>query len=378
MQARIVSAVIAAGVVVVLGLTGVVLTTASKSHLAALRHAVTSPTPTATSKPILQPSVSPTPVMTVSPEPSPTSVATPTASQTEPSFRELLIPKPGGNAYAIVVGQDGAVWFTESECVSGIGRLSEAGTWQHWPITGDCESQPLAITRGPDGNLWFADVWSAYGRVTPDGEITRFTLPESCYPSGITFGPDGNIWLAVGTPQPQSFIAKVTTDGTELAEYQLSASAGMPRGIVAGPDGAIWFTESRGIGRLTTSGVLTEFPVHGSPYQIAVGPDKNLWFVETAGGIGRLTTGGALTEFETPGLGGLQWITVGPDDAMWFTAAASDSIGRISMAGDVTSYALPNGGSQPIGIMSTPDGKIWFTEASIDATGRIGILTLKS
>ena len=34
-------------------------------------------------------------------------------------------------------------------------------------------------------------------------------------------------------------------------------------GITAGPDGALWFTEYWGnkIGRITTAGVITEFPV---------------------------------------------------------------------------------------------------------------------
>ncbi len=144
-------------------------------------------------------------------------------------------------------------------------------------------------------------------------------------------------------------------------------------------------SESAGIGRLTTSGKLTEFPLpqgngSGSPFQIALGPDRNIWFIEYMpegdGRVGRMTTSGALTEFATPGVGGLQWITAGPDHALWFTASHSNSIGRITLDGSVTSFNVPSYRSQPVGIMTGPDGNIWFTEAPGDTTGKIGIFSI--
>src|SRR5215831_2611898 len=48
---------------------------------------------------------------------------------------------------------------------------------------------------------------------------------------------------------------------------------------IGGPDGNFWFceTQTAKIGRVTTSGVFTEFPLaSGSiPYAIATGPDNN-------------------------------------------------------------------------------------------------------
>lgn len=317
--------------------------------------------------------VGPTPVIVGSPSPNPYAAR----------FQELAIPKPGGSPYALVIGADGAVWFTEAECTSGIGRLSKDRGWQHWPITGDCKSQPLAITGGADGNLWFADGWSAYGRITPHGVITMFKTQVASYPSGITTGPDGNLWVAASSPYGKPFLAKIKTDGTELVDYPLPRNE-QPRGIVTGPDGAIWFTENLGIGRMTTAGKLTEFPLpagngSGMPFQIAMGPDRNLWFVEYMpegdGRIGRMTPSGGLTEFRTPGMGGLQWIASGPDNALWFTAAHTDSIGRISLDGAVWSYPVPSLRAQPVGIMTGPDGNIWFAEDPGDTTGKLGIFT---
>ena len=76
-----------------------------------------------------------------------------------------------------------------------------------------------------------------------------------------------------------------------------------PLGIITGPDGNLWFTNSnsRSIGRITPSGVITTFPVPGGvfPDQIAKGADGNLWFTESGfGGVGRMTPAGVVTKYE--------------------------------------------------------------------------------
>src|SRR5476651_1152219 len=55
--------------------------------------------------------------------------------------------------------------------------------------------------------------------------------------------------------------------------------------ITVGPDGALWYTLpiSNEIGRLSTSGSASFFPVHGTPEDITLGPDGNLWFTEYVG-----------------------------------------------------------------------------------------------
>src|SRR5262249_46106453 len=67
-------------------------------------------------------------------------------------------------------------------------------------------------------------------------------------------------------------------------------------GITKGPDGNLWFTENTNnqIGRITTSGIVTRFPLSPSsgPYGITAGPDGNLWFIGDANEIGRITTSG--------------------------------------------------------------------------------------
>ena len=67
-------------------------------------------------------------------------------------------------------------------------------------------------------------------------------------------------------------------------------------GIAAGSDGNLWFAEynprANNIGRVTTSGALTEFPIptpRSEDIDIAAGADGNLWFTENfANNIGRI------------------------------------------------------------------------------------------
>jgi virginiamycin B lyase len=319
------------------------------------------------------------------PTPSPVVIPSPVPGVDASRFREYSIPKPGGTPYAIITTPDGSVWFTEAECTSGIGRMTKDGGWDHWPLAPGCGSQPLAITLGPGGNVWYGDLATGFGQVARDGTFTKFTLPQPGAPLGIAPGPDGNMWIAGVSPQGP-FVEKVSVEGISLGHYALPVKTGEARGIVAGSDGAMWFTESSGIGRITTAGDITEYPLpagngDGSPYQIAAGPDGNLWFVEYLpegiGRVGRMTTSGQLTEFATPGNRGLQWITAGPDKAMWFTGLISNTIARISLSGSVTTYAVPTYRAQPVGIATGADGRIWFAEDALDGTGRIASFSVK-
>jgi streptogramin lyase len=145
---------------------------------------------------------------------------------------------------------------------------------------------------------------------------------------------------------------------------------GFPSDIVTGPDGSLWFTGAgkAGIGRITTSGVITTFPVPASG--ITAGPDGNLWATEFKGGkIAQITTAGVVTEFSIPTANaGPTNITAGPDGSLWFAEQQGNSIGRITTTGVVTEFALPTANSIPDDITTGPYGYLYFTEDS----GRIG------
>ena len=87
-------------------------------------------------------------------------------------------------------------------------------------------------------------------------------------------------------------------------------------------------TPAEKIGRITTCGQITEFPLSPGtrPQRITVGADRALWFSELgANKIGRLTTDGTYTEYDAPG--GPVGITAGPDKALWFVAFTGTASG---------------------------------------------------
>jgi streptogramin lyase len=202
-------------------------------------------------------------------------------------------------------------------------------------------------------------------------------LDERRQPIGITSGPDGNVWFTeVGT----NAIGRITPRGV-VTEFPIPSASSDPESITSGPDGALWFTEygSDSIGRMTTKGMVSEFALPGSYAglaDIATGPDGKLWFTEmNADRIGRITVAGSVTEFSLPMISPLGpkspgGIISGPQGKLWFTE--SPGIGSISPAtGAIEEYGLPTVDASPAGVAVGPDGNIWFTEPQRDLVGRL-------
>ena len=248
-------------------------------------------------------------------------------------------------------------------------------------------TNPAGITRGPDGNLWYTEANPAaggIGRITPSGAIEQFTngLTSGSSPTGIAAGSDGALWF---TESDSDKIGRITTSGT-ITEFNVPTANSFPDQITAGPDDALWFTEHDGnkIGRITTAGSFTEYAIpsaNAQPLGITVGPDGALWFVENgANKIGRIDTGGAITEYST-GItpnSGPTGITTGPDGALWFTEHNVDKIGRVTPSGVITEFSSGMVSGGPAGITAGPDGNLWYTEQDNGQIGRIttaGVVT---
>ncbi len=340
-------------------------------------------------------------------------------------------PPPGPTK--ITVGPDGALWFTG---IPGeVGRITTAGVVTEFAVplvpppagssagTVSTEAVLLAITTGPDGALWFTGVPGEVGRITTTGVVTKFAVPDIPPPAGspkgtastpatlsaITVGPDGALWFT-GVPGE---VGRITTSGmvTEFAVPDVPPPAGSPAGtastvatltsITAGPDGALWFAGVPGeVGRITTTGVVSELTLPASPSsdgvvpqpdEIISGPDGNLWCIATDGfgpdiAIGQITPAGALTLFNVPGnFNVIADLTSGPGGNLWFTEqedgvtlGEQPAIGEITTGGVTKLYGLPQGTTpdpsrgvpvDPTVITTGPDGALWFGENG--AIGRI-------
>ena len=239
------------------------------------------------------------------------------------------------------------------------------------------------------------DLESLEGRELLAGVVAEYPLASPpANPGAITAGPDGNLWFITDRATPGSFpatilavsIGRITTAGV-FTEFPITTPGAYPSDITSGPDGALWFTENTSsgprIGRITTDGVITDFPA-GSIYiipgnerigNITAGPDGALWFTETSssdgspfhvrGGIGRITTAGELSLFSIPSIP--SDITAGPDGALWYTTLSGLSSPLKPTIGRITTAGVST--EFPIAnyagqITSGPDGALWYTEGS--------------
>jgi virginiamycin B lyase len=147
-----------------------------------------------------------------------------------------------------------------------------------------------------------------------------------------------------------------------------------PFWITPGPDGNLWFTDTdaSAIGRITPDGTVNLFPIGPGkrPYAIVAGADGNLWFTEMAvDKIGVVTPFGQLIhEYTVPGVEPHPaGITAAPNGDIWFTHEGTgenvtNSVGRITLDGFITSYELYPCACFPIGIATGADGNLWATE----------------
>src|SRR5207302_895999 len=170
-----------------------------------------------------------------------------------------------------------------------IALASSAPTLTTFPLSTNL--QPVSITTGPDGNVWFSEFPppgvnspGAIGRITPAGAVTQYPVRQGSDPFGLTTGSDGNLWFANLGSIARMTPTGVETDFTVPAPGGARAVTGQP--VTTGPDGNVWFTfnasSSDWIGRVTPTGVISLFPI---PYDsssiltsITTGPDGNIWY----------------------------------------------------------------------------------------------------
>ena len=202
----------------------------------------------------------------------------------------------------------------------------------------------------------------------PTVSLTLYPVGGLTSGSGITVGPDGAVWFT-----ESDTIGRITTSGA-ITEYAVTVDNNNLGNITAGPDGALWFAPNvGGVGRITTSGTITEYldKSFGSVNSITIGPDGALWFTDRAVNVvGRVTTNGAFTVYPLPGASYPNNITTGPDGALWFIQGGGSQIGRLSTAGVYSFWAIPTA-TGATGITAGPDGAMWFAGNGPGKVGRI-------
>lgn len=226
----------------------------------------------------------------------------------------------------------------------------------------------LGLREGPDHNMWFLDPnGGATVRMSMGGAIKEFhgVLPGNSV--SMTVGADNKFYVTNQT----STIYRVTTTGATASFPIPSGDLTKFGGLTLGPDGNVWFVEDDHIGKITTSGTITEFAYPTQPGSnvfgdITTGSDGNLWFSESAQNkIGKIVPStGVIKMFSITPTCSPSAMVLAKDNNIWFACRSSPpQTGRITPSGNIKIYAIGGG---PYGNDSAqfgargPDGEPWF------------------
>lgn len=270
------------------------------------------------------------------------------------------------------------------------------------------------ITASPDGRVWFTTQFPrTLSAADMSGSIATPTVIDTnidAEPYGITAGSDALLYYALAQPSgpsapPGSYVGVANpANGLANEQWYGGGTPAQPQYPVTAPDGLIRVTQSgssgnanaSAIGKIALSaggtnpaapGILaqTTTPTAGAiPQKIVAGPSDTsanptpaLWFVEFATGrIGRVTEisggGGDPTDFvEEYALlpaNGPQDIELGPDGNLWITLYAQNKVARVTPPSTfsgiptVTTFDLPAGGTNILGIAAGPDNNMWVAQ----------------
>lgn len=182
--------------------------------------------------------------------------------------------------------------------------------------------------------------------------------------------------LVLGTVLAALLALPAVGRAVTFEKYPLPTSAADASQIVAGPDGALWFTETNAnkIGRITTSGKISEIPVpNDTPGTSDSGPTKivasggALWFLTDLGeSVYRLTTSGTLTEL-AQGNAVVSGYAIAPSDdgGVWVMTTDNGELVRVSPSGTTTPFPASYANTL-FGIAEAPDGSVWFNNGGSD------------
>ncbi|GEM_PF-1692336 len=219
----------------------------------------------------------------------------------------------------------------------------------HLPSDGDLYDTH-EIYAGPDGMIYFTQkLQDRVGRITLDGRLELFSLPEGSNPHGLRFSSTGGWYVTLENFDEIVELSK--EDGSIIAAYSVAFDCPQIQGIV-GPHGfaidqrdRLWYT-----GR--TSDVLGWVdPATGEhkrfelPTRPEIAPNFDFFLVKPQ------ASAPINIDFDREG-------------NAWFVNLQTNQIGRIDLQDQMTLFDIEGFGTdntRPINVFQGPEGFIWVT-----------------
>ncbi len=212
-------------------------------------------------------------------------------------------------------------------------------------------------------------------------QFAEFALGACRYPADIISGKGSTLWFNLESskrtiaPFPAgcpdyAAIGRITTAGT-VTEFPVHDRIGA---IATKSDGSLWFTHRGAIGEITPDGTIRMFPLakFKGASEVSFAPDGSLWFADfLSASIGQIDTSEnvrLLRTFQLKGRPGS--MAVDHHGTAWFTDPDTNSIGWITPHGDTREIELPARNSYPAEVTIGSDGAVWFTEYNAGKIGR--------
>lgn len=269
-------------------------------------------------------------------------------------------------------------------------------------VTGefDLPGMPDQLAAGPDGFIWvIVGGTNDFSRVAPDGTVTSYDATNLSNPVGVTAGPDGNMWFTqingvvkISPSNPTQGEAttinaiggaqEIVSDGTDLWTASGDKVVRVPpaspntpqiftinglnaRGIAVGSDGLIWIADfgSNRVFSLTTADVQTPYDLgaNAGVQDVAAGPNGQVVIPRPGQqNIGLLSPGGTPTAFPTPA-GDPFGATFGQDGAYWVAQFLSNDLGRLTPDGQYSVLGGLSANSGPRYVTTGPGNTLWVS-----------------
>lgn len=276
------------------------------------------------------------------------------------------IPRSGTNDDVAILGPDAAVWFGDRRG-NRIVRLDAEGKQKPFVPGSGATSGLSGLAFGADGALWYTKASSnRIGRIAAHGvPALEFEAPESnSNPEGLLADRAGRLWFY---SRPRNYVGLLRTNATvQVHRGPVALSTGFaPRAMTVGADGNLWITD-RGHNAVYRFDVerrrYTRFDLAtpaANPGAITLGRDGNVWFAMNAvAKIGRISPAGEIVEFDVPQLRGveLRGLAATPDGSIW-VASRGPSLARVLP--DTTVRTIPCADGLGTAFLG-PDGAPWF------------------